>query len=140
MHKIIVLFITDPPYIDFAKIGIPPAAISGEVYNIECPYESNPPAQYEWYKVPSCGSIEETLSSPIYTIRYNNNNKTLRLDGILPLHYGYYNYGYYNCSATNAFGSKWVCWWRKVTNNNNNNNGFIADGKWLTCVSQQSYM
>ena len=46
-HKIIVLFITVPPYIDHDYgnfVGISPTAIFGEAYDIECPYESNPPA------------------------------------------------------------------------------------------------
>ena len=47
---------------------------------MECPYESNPPAQYEWTRVPSCGSIGEPLSWPQNTTFFNN-NKTLRLDG-----------------------------------------------------------
>ena len=77
---------------------------------MECPYESNPPAQYEWTRVPSCGSVGEPLSWPPDTILFNNtNNKTLRLDGVLPVHYGYYN-----CSATNAFGSGYFCFWRKI--------------------------
>ena len=81
---------------------------------MDCPYESNPPAQYEWTRVPSCGSIGELLSWPQRTILFNINDKTLRLDGVLPIHYGYYN-----CSATNAFGSGWFCFWR------------IIDGRWL---------
>ena len=100
---------TDPPYIDPRKFtGIPPSAVLGELYDIECPYESNPPAQYEWTRVPSCGSVGEPLSWPQNTTLFNN-NKTLRLDGVLPMHIGYYN-----CSATNAFGSGWFCFWRKI--------------------------
>lgn len=103
------MFITDPPRLQIEKFtGIPPAAIYGEPYDIECPYESNPPAHYEWSRVPSCGSVKKPLSWPQHTILYNNNKK-LRLDGVRPLHYGYYN-----CSATNAFGSRWYCLWRKV--------------------------
>lgn len=120
-HKVIVLFFVDPPYIDYGRfLGIPPAAILGEPYDIECPYESNPPAHYEWTRVPSCDRVGEPLSWPTHTILYNN-NKTLRLDGVLPLHYGYYN-----CYATNAFGFGSYCSWRKV------------DGKWLTPAFQQS--
>ena len=103
------LFITDPPYIDYSKyIGIPPAAILGEPYDIECPYESNPPAHYEWSRVPSCGTAGEPLSWPTDTILFNN-NQSLRLDGVQPFHYGYYN-----CSATNALGFGWFCLWRKI--------------------------
>ena len=108
-HRTTKLFPTDPPYNDYRKFtGIPPSAVLGEPYDIECPYESNPPAQYEWTRVPSCGSVGEPLSWPPDTILYND-NRTLRLDGVLPLHYGYYN-----CSATNAFGSEWFCLWRKI--------------------------
>ena len=107
-HRNTELFPTDPPYNDYRKFtGIPPSAVLGEPYDMECPYESNPPALYEWTRVPSCGSVEP-LSWPPNTILYND-NRTLRLDGVLPLHYGYYN-----CSATNAFGSEWFCLWRKI--------------------------
>ena len=35
----------DPPYIPIKKFtGIPPSAVLGEPYDIECPYESSPPA------------------------------------------------------------------------------------------------
>ena len=103
------MLITDKPYIDRGKFnGIPPAAILGEPYDMECPWESNPPAQYDWSRVPSCGSVREPLSWPADTI-FMNNNKTLRLDGVQPLHYGYYN-----CSATNALGSGWFCFWGKI--------------------------
>ena len=106
-HRTTVLFPTDPPYIDHRKLtGIPPTPVLGEPYDMECPYESNPPAQYEWTRMPSCGSVGEPLSWPSNTILFNN-NKTLRLDGVLPLHYGHYN-----CSATNAFGSGWFCFIR----------------------------
>ena len=106
-----ILFPTDPPYIDYRKFtGIPPSPVLGEPYDIKCSYESNPPAQYEWTRVPSCGSVSEPLSWPPDTILFNNsNNKTLRLNGVLPLHYGYYN-----CSATNAFVSEWFCFWRRL--------------------------
>ena len=103
------LFITDPLYIDYSKYtGIPQAAILGEPYDIECPYESNPPAHYEWYRVPSCGTAGEPLSWPTDTILFNN-NQSLRLDGVQPFHYGYYN-----CSATNALGIGWFCLWREI--------------------------
>ena len=99
----------DPPYIPFDKfIGIPPSAELGEPYDIECPYESNPPAKYEWSRVPSCGSVGEPLDWPQLTILYNN-NKTMRLDGAIPIHNGYYN-----CTATNSLGSGWFCHWRKI--------------------------
>ena len=56
----------DPPYIRYEEfIGIPPSAVLGEPYDIECPYESNPIAQYDWYRVQSCGSIGEPLGSPV---------------------------------------------------------------------------
>ena len=105
-----MLFTTDTPFIDPRKhTGIPPSPILGEPYDMDCPYESNPPAQYEWTRVPSCGSIGEPMSWPQRTILFNINDKTLRLDGVLPIHYGYYN-----CSATNAFGSGWFCFWRMI--------------------------
>ena len=104
-----VLFTTDPPYFPIEKaMFFPPAAVLGEPYEMECPYESNPPAQYEWSRVPSCGSVGEPLSWPQKTILYDN-NRTLLLDGVLPLHFGFYN-----CSATNAFGTKSYCMWRKI--------------------------
>ena len=68
--------------------------------------------------MPSCGSVAEPLSWPPNTILFNN-NKTLRLDGFRPI-----NYGYYNCSATNAFGSEWFCFWRK----------FLASVSLLLCL------
>lgn len=99
----------DPPYIPIEKFtGIPPSAVLGEPYDIECPYESSPPAYYEWTRVPSCGSITEPLNWPKLTILYNN-NKTLRLDGVIPIHNGYYN-----CTASNALGIGWFCHWRKI--------------------------
>ena len=89
-------------------VGIPSSAVLGEPYDIECPYESNPPAQYEWSRVPSCGSIGELLDWSQLTILYNN-NKTLRLGGTIPI-----LNGYYNCTATNSLGCGWFCHWRKI--------------------------
>ena len=98
------LFITDPACIDYSKyIGIPPAAILGEPYDIECPYASNPPAHYEWSRVPSCGTAGEPPSWPTDTILFNN-NQILQLDGAQSFYYGCYN-----CSATNALVSGWFC-------------------------------
>ena len=124
-HKyecLVWLFITDPPYIDHSKYtGIPPAAILGEPYDIECPYESNPPAHYEWSRVPSCGTTGEPLSWPTDTILFNN-NQSLRLDGVQPFHYGYYN-----CSATNALGIGSFCLWREI------------DGKYVVIEASNNY-
>ena len=107
--KLVFSFFIVRPYVPLEKFThLPPLPIPGKAYEMECPYESNPPARYEWSRVTSCYYVLEPLSWPESTT-FLNNNKTLRLDGVTPLHNGFYN-----CSATNALGSKWWCFWNKI--------------------------
>jgi len=107
-----IISIVDRPYIPSGiSNGLPPSPVFGEVYDLECPYKSNPPADYSWTRLSSCGYDGKLLSWPPSTIIFNN-KKSVRLDGVIPAHNGYYK-----CEATNAYGSKSWCFWNRINGN-----------------------